>query len=162
MEAYTQQVALQQLKDENKDKARLAQKLAELEVSQQESIAAAAQVCSVECLHMSPGAPPGMRSLLSTYGLYGTHTGLNIKHYCVFLSESQACCNALVGLSHHCLAVKLVSNVSWHELQDPIAQHQKLAKIARIAIRTLGRQRSKRSPAQNSELLAKSNAVILR
>lgn len=76
MEAYTQQVALQQLKDENKDKARLAQKLAELE--------------------------------------------------------------------------------------DPIAQHQKLAKIARIAIRTLGRQRSKRSPAQNSELLAKSNAVILR
>ena len=33
MEAYTQQVALEQLKDENKDKARLAQKLAELEVS---------------------------------------------------------------------------------------------------------------------------------
>ena len=32
MEAYTQQVALEQLKDENKDKARLAQKLAELEV----------------------------------------------------------------------------------------------------------------------------------
>lgn len=76
MEAYTQQVALEQLKDENKDKARLAQKLAELE--------------------------------------------------------------------------------------DPFAQHQKLAKMARIAIRTLGRQRMKRSPAQNSELLAKSNAVILR
>ena len=33
MEAYTQQVALEQLKDENKDKARLAHKLAELEVS---------------------------------------------------------------------------------------------------------------------------------
>ena len=32
MEAYTQQVALEQLKDENKDRARLAQKLAELEV----------------------------------------------------------------------------------------------------------------------------------
>ena len=32
MEAYTQQVALEQLKDENKDEARLAQKLAELEV----------------------------------------------------------------------------------------------------------------------------------
>ena len=32
MEAYTQQVALEQLKVENKDKARLAQKLAELEV----------------------------------------------------------------------------------------------------------------------------------
>ena len=40
MEAYAQQVALQQLKDENKDKERLAQKLAELEVSQQESLAA--------------------------------------------------------------------------------------------------------------------------
>lgn len=52
MEAYTQQVALQQLKDENKDKARLAQKLAELEVSQQEIIAAAAQVCSIKCLSM--------------------------------------------------------------------------------------------------------------
>lgn len=76
MEAYSQQVALEQLKHENKDKARLAQKLAELE--------------------------------------------------------------------------------------DPVAQHQKLAKMARIAIRTLGRQRMKRSPAQNSELLAKSNAVILR
>ena len=48
------------------------------------------------------------------------------------------------------------------EMQDPVAQHQKLAKMARIAIRTLGRQRLKRSPAQNSELLAKSNAVILR
>ena len=34
MEAYSQQVALEQLKDENKDKARLAQKLAELEVLQ--------------------------------------------------------------------------------------------------------------------------------
>lgn len=32
MEAYTQQVAMEQLKDENKDKARLAQRLAELEV----------------------------------------------------------------------------------------------------------------------------------
>lgn len=32
METYTQQVALEQLKDESKDKARLAQKLAELEV----------------------------------------------------------------------------------------------------------------------------------
>ena len=32
LEVYTQQVALEQLKDENKDKARLAQKLAELEV----------------------------------------------------------------------------------------------------------------------------------
>ena len=32
MEAYSQQVALEQLKHENKDKARLAQKLAELEV----------------------------------------------------------------------------------------------------------------------------------
>ena len=32
MEVYTQQVALEQLKVENKDKARLAQKLAELEV----------------------------------------------------------------------------------------------------------------------------------
>lgn len=42
MEVYAQQVALQQLKDENKDKARLAQKLAELEVSQQGIIAAAA------------------------------------------------------------------------------------------------------------------------
>ena len=35
MEVYAQQVALQQLKDENTDKARLAQKLAELEVRQQ-------------------------------------------------------------------------------------------------------------------------------
>lgn len=35
MEVYAQQVALQQLKDENQDRARLAQKLAELEVRQQ-------------------------------------------------------------------------------------------------------------------------------
>lgn len=34
MEAYAQQVALQQLKDENMDKSRLAQKLVELEVRQ--------------------------------------------------------------------------------------------------------------------------------
>lgn len=34
MEVYAQQVALQQLKDENLDRARLAQKLAELEVRQ--------------------------------------------------------------------------------------------------------------------------------
>lgn len=33
MELYTQQVALEQLKAENKDKAKLAQRLAELEVS---------------------------------------------------------------------------------------------------------------------------------
>ena len=32
METYAQQVALEQLKDENKDKAKLAQKLAALEV----------------------------------------------------------------------------------------------------------------------------------
>lgn len=32
MELYTQQVALEQLKAENKDKAKLAQRLAELEV----------------------------------------------------------------------------------------------------------------------------------
>ena len=32
LEAYAQQVALEQLKDENKDKAKLAQKLADLEV----------------------------------------------------------------------------------------------------------------------------------
>ena len=34
MEVYAQQVALQQLKDENTDKLRLAQKLVELEVRQ--------------------------------------------------------------------------------------------------------------------------------
>lgn len=33
MELYTQQVALEQLKAENKDKAKLAQRLAELEVT---------------------------------------------------------------------------------------------------------------------------------
>ena len=46
--------------------------------------------------------------------------------------------------------------------QDPIAQHQKLAKLARLAVRRLGLQRSKQTPSQNSALLAKSNAVILR
>lgn len=47
-------------------------------------------------------------------------------------------------------------------VQDPVAQHQKLAKLAKLAIRRLGSQRLKQTPAQNSEVLAKSNAVILR
>ena len=56
------------------------------------------------------------------------------------------------------IGFKLYTNT----VQDPVAQHQKLAKLARLAIRRLGTQRLKQTPAENSEVLAKSNAVILR
>lgn len=60
------------------------------------------------------------------------------------------------------LKVKIVVEMMPGAVQDPVAQHQKLAKLARLAIRRLGTQRLKQTPAQNSEVLAKSNAVILR
>ena len=55
MEAYSQQVALEQLKHENKDEARLAQKLAELEVlrSYTHSLTHSPEAC---CLGASEGS----------------------------------------------------------------------------------------------------------
>ena len=47
-------------------------------------------------------------------------------------------------------------------MQDPIAQHQKDAKLARMAVRRLNRERLKRSDEENSAALARSNAVILK
>ena len=47
-------------------------------------------------------------------------------------------------------------------MQDPVVQQQKDAKLARIAIRRINRDRMKRSPGEQTERLARSNAVILK
>lgn len=47
-------------------------------------------------------------------------------------------------------------------LQDPVVQQQKESKLARIAIRRINRDRLKRSPGEQAERLARSNAVILK
>lgn len=46
--------------------------------------------------------------------------------------------------------------------QDPVIQQQKEAKLAKLSIRRLMRERLTRGPDENSAQLARSNAVIIK